>query len=371
MNRLVVSNLVHRPLRSLISIFAIAMEVTLILLIAGFSYGMLNDSRTRQAGIGADLMVQPPGSSNLVGFTSAPMSIKIGDVVRKLPHVTVVSPVMWQFINAGSLEIIYGIDFASYEKLGNPFTFISGGGFRHPDDMIVDDKFANDHHAKVGDTLELLNHKFRVCGVVEHGKGARRFLQLSTMQDLVGGQVGAQGKASVFYVRLDDPRNADAVVQEVKSVEGMETYAVRSTAEFLSLMTPDHLPGFNLFIKVVVGVAMVIGFMVIFQAMYTAVMERTREIGILKSMGASRSYILGVILRETVLLALGGIALGIGISYLAKFLLTHRFRVLPMLLSGEWVLRATVIALIGALLGALYPAVKAARKDPIDALAYE
>jgi len=368
MNRLVVSNLVHRPLRSLISIFAIALEVTLILLIAALSYGMLNDSRTRQAGIGADLMVQPPGSNNIVGLTTAPMPVKIGDIVAKLPHVTVVSPVMWNMVNnGGSLEIIYGIDLNTYDNLGSPFTYLAGGGFRAPDDVIVDDKFANDHHSKVGDMVELLNHKFRICGVVEHGKGARRFLQLSTMQDLIG----AQGKASVLYVRLDDPKNADAVVQAVKAIPGMETYTIHSTAEFLSLMTPEHLPGFNLFIKIVVGVAMVIGFMVIFQSMYTAVMERTREIGILKSMGASQSYILRVILRETLLLAVAGIALGIAISYLAKVLLTHRFHVLPLLLTGEWVLRASVIALVGAMLGAIYPAIKAARKDPIDALAYE
>ena len=90
MNRLVISNLVHRPLRSLISIFAIALEVTLILLIAALSYGMLNDSRTRQAGIGADLMVQPPGSNNIVGLTTAPMPVKVGDKIAALPHVAVV-----------------------------------------------------------------------------------------------------------------------------------------------------------------------------------------------------------------------------------------------------------------------------------------
>ncbi len=367
MNHLVISNFVHRPLRTLISILAIAMEVALILLIAGFSYGMLNDSKTRQAGIGADLMVQPPGSSNLVGFTTAPMSVKIGEVVAKLPHVTVVSPIMWQLINAGSLEVIYGIDLASYESLGSPFTYLAGGPFQNANDMIVDDKFASDHHSRIGDSVEVLNNQFRICGIVEHGKGARRFLQLSTMQDLTG----AAGKVSVFYVHLDDPRNADEVVKAVKSTPGMETYSVRSMTEFLALMTPEHLPGFNLFIKIVVGIAMVIGFMVIFQSMYAAVMERTREIGILKSMGASRGYILNVILRETMLLAVAGIALGIAISYFAKFLLTHRFHLVPMLLTADWIARASVIALIGALLGAIYPAVKAARKDPIDALAYE
>src|SRR5438270_12423818 len=92
MNKMIVSNLAHRPLRSAISIVAIALEVTLILLIVGFSIGLLNDSRARQAGIGADVIVLPPGSSNFVGLTGAPAPIKIADILAKQPHVTVVSP---------------------------------------------------------------------------------------------------------------------------------------------------------------------------------------------------------------------------------------------------------------------------------------
>ena len=74
MNKMIVANLTHRPLRSLISILAIALEVTLILLIVGLSMGMLNDSRKRQEGIGADVVVAPPGSSAMVGITGAPGS---------------------------------------------------------------------------------------------------------------------------------------------------------------------------------------------------------------------------------------------------------------------------------------------------------
>ena len=87
MNRMIVGNLVHRPLRSLISVVAVALEVTLILLIVGLSLGMLQDTRARAAGIGADVLVLPPGSSFIVGLTGAPMPIKIGGVLEKLPHV--------------------------------------------------------------------------------------------------------------------------------------------------------------------------------------------------------------------------------------------------------------------------------------------
>jgi putative ABC transport system permease protein len=100
-------------------------------------------------------------------------------------------------------------------------------------------------------------------------------------------------------------------------------------------------------------------------------MERTREIGILKSLGASKLYIVNVILRETVLLAFGGIALGVVVSLLARGAIHHRIPTVPIIVNWGWIARAAIIAIIGAVLGALYPAYKAAQKDPIDALAYE
>jgi putative ABC transport system permease protein len=226
---------------------------------------------------------------------------------------------------------------------------------------------ASSKHLKVGDSVEILNHTFRISGIVEHGKGARKFLPIATLQDIIG----AQNKASIFYVKLDDPNNAETVVHEIKGIPGMEQYGVRSLKEYLSLMTSGSIPGFSTFINVVIGISMVIGFIVIFQAMYAAVMERTREIGILKSLGAGKVYIVNVILRETLLIAIGGIILGIAVSYLARIALHHKFQTLPILITPEWLTRATIIAIVGSLLGAVYPALKAAQKDPIDALAYE
>jgi len=105
--------------------------------------------------------------------------------------------------------------------------------------------------------------------------------------------------------------------------------------------------------------------------MYTAVMERTREIGILKSMGASRAYIVGIVLRETGVLATLGIVLGIAASFVLSAALEARFPTLDFVINFPWVWKAILIAFVGAILGALYPALKAASKDPIDALAYE
>jgi len=364
---MIVGNLVHRPVRSLISIVAVALEVAMILLIVGFSLGMLQDSRTRTAGIGADVIVLPPGSSFIAGLTGSPMPIKVAGVLAKLPHVEKVAPVITQVATAGTLEIIAGIDLPSYESLSGGFRYLNGGPFQNPNDVIVDDLFAQSKHVRVGDTIDILNNSFHICGIVERGKGGRKFLPLSTLQDLTGGK----DKASVMYLKLDDPANADAVVDEIKHVPGMERYMASSMATYLSMMTPTNYPGLSTFIRVVIGISVVIGLLVIFQAMYTAVMERTREIGILKAMGASRLYVINVVLRETVLLAVGGILLGIAVSFAARAVLVHRLPLTPMVLAGSWILRASAIAIVGAVAGALYPAFKAAQKDPIDALAYE
>jgi putative ABC transport system permease protein len=367
MNKMIVGNLVHRPIRSLISIVAIALEVALILLIAGLCYGIMNDSKTRTAGIGADVIVQPPGSSNLAGISGAPVPIKVGDILRGLPHVKVVSPVVWELSTQGSLEVIDGIDLPTFERLGGPFVYIAGGPFQGPNDVLVDDYIARQKHVTIGSTMEVLNNKFRVAGIVENGRGARKFLPITTLQDLIG----AKDKASVFYVKLDDPANAEAVVNEVKSQTGMEKYSVQSTEEYLSMMTPSRLPGFRPFIGVVIGVSLIIGFLVIFQSMYAAVMERTREIGILKAMGASKFYIVSAILRETGLLAVIGIGLGIVFSLAASWGIRQRFPLVQVVVTRDWIGWSMLVAVVGAIAGALYPAFKAAGKDPIEALAYE
>jgi putative ABC transport system permease protein len=367
MNKMIFSNLVHRPFRTIISVVAVAVEVTLILLIVGLSIGMLSDARNRQVGIGADIMVQPPGSSMLMGVSGAPVSIKVADRLRQLDHVVAVAPVVTQLSTAGNLEVLDGIDLPSFEAVGGPLHYLSGGPFQAPNDMLIDDYVASAKHLKVGDSIDALNHTFRVAGVVEHGRGARKFLPLATLQDIIG----ADGKASIFYVKLDHPDNADAVVSEIKSIPGMEQYGVHSLKEYISLMSSSNIPGLSTFIDVVIAISMIIGFIVIFQAMYAAVMERTREIGILKSLGAGKLYIVNVILRETLLISIGGIVLGIFVSYAARAGLHAKFQTLPILITPHWLLNATIIAIIGSMLGAFYPALKAAQKDPIDALAYE
>ena len=369
MNKLVIGNLVHRPLRSVISALAVAIEVIMILSIVGIMYGILNGSRDQAAGTGYDMIARPSQGSAILATSSASASVKVADVLRGLPHIEVVSPVGIKILIGSSVQNLLGIDYASYNAL-KPFEFQEGGPFQGPYDLLIDDIEAANTKAHVGDRVKIpqLGHEFRISGIVAHGKGARRYVQLSTLDEAEG----TPGKAAFFYLRTQNqPEFQDAVRREILATEGLSDWNVQTLQELLSQLTPEHIPAFNIGIRVVIGIAAVIGFLVIFQSMYTAVMERTREIGILKSMGAGKGTIVSVVLRETGLLAICGVIVGILATMLLKAVLHVRFPSLAFTFTGQWVLIATSITLIGALLGASYPALKAARKDPIDALAYE
>jgi putative ABC transport system permease protein len=367
MNKLVLGNILHRPVRTLISVAAVAIEVVMILSIVAIMVGMVNDQKTRIGGIGADIIVRPPNASFLSGISGAPVPAKVADVLRRLPHVAAAAPVITDLSTAGSVETIWGIDFESYNAL-RPFTFLAGGPFTGPNDVIVDDFFArSDHGHRVGEIVQVKGHPFRICGIVEHGKGGRKFVPIQTLAGLMGNP----GNASLFYVKSDDLKNQQTIIDEIHTTAGLQDYQVQTLDEWMSMMTPAHLPGFNVALDVVITIAVIVGFLVIFQSLYTAVMERTREIGILKSLGASKLYIVNVVLREALLISITGILAGILVTQAMKFGLGIRFPTIAFQVTNDWRLRATGIALVGSILGALYPAWKAARKDPIDALAYE
>src|SRR6201986_2685675 len=365
MNKLVFANLLHRPLRSIISVLAVAIEVVMILSIVAIFMGMLDDQKQRTNGIGGDLVVSPSNASFMNGVSGAVIPIKLADYLAKLPHVTVAAPVVSNFSMSGSVEVLYGIDYASYDAL-KPFVFISGGRFKGPFDVIIDDVFARTGGGhKVGDTITILNRPFQICGIVESGKGGRKLIPIDTM----GGLTGSEGKASVIYLKSDSPANDQLIIDEIHGTKGLANYKIQTMADLISLYTPSRLPGFDLALSVVIWIAVIVGFLVIFQSMYTAVLERTREIGILKSLGSSKLTIVGVVLRETGLLAVAGVIVGLILTFIIKAGLNQRFPTLPFPVEVPWMLYTAALALIGSLLGALYPAWKAAQKDPIDALA--
>lgn len=366
MNKLVFANLLHRPLRSVISVLAVAIEVMMILSIVGIFIGMLKDSKMRTNGVGADLMVMPSNASYFNGVNGAAMPINDVIALRRLPHVAVAAPAIEQLQTSGHIEVIYGIDYPSFNAL-RPFVFLSGGPFQGPNDIIVDSVWANANRHRTGETVQVLGQDFRISGVVEPGKGGRILVPIDTMGHLNG----SPGKASLFYVKVDDQANIPTVAKEINAVKGLENNHVITMNDWLDQMTPNRIPGFNIALNSVTGIALIVGFLVIFQSMYTAVLERTREIGILKSMGASKQTIVGVVMRETALLAIAGVIVGLIGTIGVRALILTIFPTQHFQVTAGWLASAAAIAFVGALCGAIYPAWLAARKDPIDALAYE
>jgi putative ABC transport system permease protein len=368
MNKLIFANLLRRPLRSIISVLAVAIEVMMILSIVGIFMGMLNDTKERTNGIGADLMMLPSNASYFNGASGAALPVVDKQALMRMPHVAVVSPAIQKIsTNSNRVEILYGIDYASFNAL-KPFVFLAGGPFQGPNDAIIDSVLADSGgNFKVGDKIKILDQDFRISGIVEPGKGGRKLIPLESMQQLIG----APGKASLFYIKCDRPQNADAVIQEIHNTPGLEQSTVMTIDSWLNQMTPDRVPGFNIALNAVTGIAVIVGFLVIFQSMYTAVLERTREIGILKSMGASKLTIVGVVLRECALLSLAGVLVGLAGTVGVRALILSIFPTQHFTVPVHWLLLGSGIAFAGSMCGAFYPAWMAARKDPIDALAYE
>ena len=362
---MIVQNVLHRPMRTLITMIAVAVEVTLVIIVVGLTSGLLMESAKRTEGVGADIMVQPPSASVFMAFSGAPMPITIGAKLQQQDFVQAVAPVLVQFNSVNGLDLVFGIEPESFRAVSGGFAFYSGHDLQDQNDILVDDVYARGKKIKVGQTLRILENNFHVAGIVEHGKGARLFVLMSKLQDMSG----AHDKASIFYVKCDRSDHTPAVTDEVKGL--LPGYAVRPLKDYYTLMTSSNLPGLATFINVMIGIAVVIGFLVIFLSMYTTVIERTREIGVLKSLGASKRYIVQIILSETTLLCLGGLAAGIGLSYAMRSTFLKLFPSLTILITAKWIFYAGMIAVIGGLLGAAYPAWLASRKDPVEALAYE
>ncbi|MDQ1411195.1 MAG: putative transport system permease protein [Acidobacteriaceae bacterium] len=365
MGELIARNLLHRPMRTFIGVMAVAVEVALVVLIVGLTSGLLTETAKRIEGIGADIMVQPPAASVFLGFSGSPMPIKIAAMLKKQKYVQSVAPALLQFNSTGGVDVVYGIDRDSFRAVSGGFVFIQGHDTEGPDDLLVDDWAAKAKKIKVGDTYNLLNHDWHVAAIIEHGKGARLFVPLATLQDLVG----AHDKASIFLLRCTRPEHTEDVMQELRHV--LPGYTIRPLKDFLSLMTATNIPGLQSFIQAMIGLAVAIGLLVIFLTMYTTVIERTRDIGVLKSLGADRSFIIRALLSESTVLCIIGIAAGVGLAYLVRAAFLAGFPTLSILITPAWILRAAGIALAGAILGASYPAWLASRKDPVEALSYD
>jgi putative ABC transport system permease protein len=362
-NKLVVENLKHRPLRTFLSVLAIGVEVTMMLTLVGLSEGMLEDFARRARGVGADVLLRAPGTS-VFSFSSAGLREGMLKFAREQPHVTLATGTVVHPLQG--VTSITGIDLATFTTMSGGFKYLAGGPFQGPNDVLIDEYYARQGNSRVGSTVRLLNRDWTVRGIVEPGKLSRIFAPIEVLQDLTNNT----GKLSAIYIKLDHPSNTGPVISALKA--RLPDYQIWSMEEYSSLISVNNVPMLKPFLLVIVGLSVVVGFLAVSLTMYTAVLERTREIGILKALGATPAFVLGILFRETTLLAMIGSAIGILLSYATRWLI---MTLVPAALTQSivpmWWPIAAGISLVGALLGAIYPGLKAARQDAIEALAYE
>jgi putative ABC transport system permease protein len=362
--RIVVRNLAHRPIRTFLSVLAVAVEVAMILLIVGLSEGLLQESMRRTKGVGADILIRPSTSSAAMSLSTADIPEQlVAKLAEAFPEVRLATGMT---VNMGeALQSISGVDWEKIQEMSGGIRYLSGGPMREPYDAIVDEIYARQQKLKAGDTLRLLNQDFKLVGIVESGKMSRIFIRKDTMQELMGWN----GRLSQIFLKLDDPSKTAELVEKIHAM--LPSYPVWAMEDFLAHVTADVQAMSSQFVNVIIGIAVIIGFIVVLLSMYTAILERTREIGILKSLGASGAYIVSIVMRETLVICAGGILLGFLLSFLGETAVESRFPLVTIVLFPAWMLWGALIALIGSTLGAFYPATRAARQDPIEALSYE
>ena len=228
---------------------------------------------------------------------------------------------------------------------------------------IADVVWKKERNAKIGDTVKLYERDFKIIGFYEPPGGGRIKIPLSTMQD----QVGSEGRCNSFLVAVNDPKQQEDIAALIgKQVPDVQIIFTKDLVDIYS----SGYPALNVFTNVVVGIAAAISLLVILLAMYTTVTERTRQIGVLKSLGMSKFGIAWVIEQEAILVSVFGLIAGLALTYIARFTII-RLTTLTVEIDPTWVAIAFLVGLLGGTLGALYPALRAANQDAVEALSYE
>ncbi|MBP1625513.1 MAG: efflux pump, inner rane subunit [Acidobacteria bacterium] len=364
MEELITANLRSRPTRTLISIFAVAIGVILMLVIDGITSGTLNDTVNRTMGVGADFILQPSDSGMLFAFGSPALASKIADKVRETKGVGAVTPILAKF-SMTDFGMVFGIDLPSYDQFPGSLRIVEGRRSLVGDEVIVDQLFARTHKIKPGMDLNISGHNFKVSGICMQGAVVREFVPLKTLQTLME----TPDKISMVFIKAAPGTSLKDLEAELRKT--FYGYHINTANDAALLLQGTKIPMLKEFSLAVIMVSMLISFMVILLAMYTTIFERTREIGILKSLGASRTFVVTMVLRESVMICFLGVLLGTGASQVIRKCINVAFPTLQVEMNLGEIAFACMLGIIAGVLGALYPAYKAARMDPVKALSYE
>jgi putative ABC transport system permease protein len=365
MDNLVLSNIRQRPTRTLISTSGVALGVILIILNTGLARGILNDRIRREQGVGAEIQFWRVGAQSLSTSNAMPLDVRYADRLKKIPGVRMVSP-FGHYVQSGNsglgFEMIDAVELDTYSAISN-LRIVKGRAFQADGEVIIDEFKAKHGNIGVGDEIRVFGNTMKVAGIYSPQIGSRIKMSLGALQRALS----QENKCLAILVKVDDGIAPEEVARRINAE--LPNNQVVLTSD-IGVNFGGQIPGIQGFIRAVMGLSMVISSLVILLAMYTTITERTREIGILKSLGASKTYIIGVIEKEAVAISLIGVAAGLVVAQIAAFGI-EQATTLKLEFHWTWIMRAALIGLGAGVVGALYPAVRAANQDAVKALSYE
>ncbi|MBK7393878.1 MAG: ABC transporter permease [Chloracidobacterium sp.] len=365
MLELVFANLKVRPFRTLISVIGVALGVVLVILFTGLARGMTNDVAKRAANWKAEIVFTRPGGMDSMSSNAA-VNIAYTAKLREIEGVSSTVPVIRYITpdNRGRWGVrqIDGVEWQPFADM-NGMTIISGRAPQANDEVIMDEREMIDNKLKVGDTYELFGGKpYKITGIFSPPSGARIKMSLAGMQEAL-----QTDKCTYILVKLKDGADVDAVAARINEV--LPGNKINLTRD-LVIDAQERIPGLNTFLKVLVVLGALVSTVFVLLSMYTTITERRKEIGILKSLGASTGFIIKVIEGEAFMIGVLGIALGGLASAISSYLINKQFD-LAFEFSSGWIITAVLIAIGGSLVGALYPAWRAAGIDPVEVMVNE
>ena len=364
MLELVFANLRVRPFRTLISVIGVALGVVLVVLFTGLARGMTNDMTKRAANWKAEILFTRPGGMDMMTSNTA-VNLAYAAKLRDIEGVQATVPVI-RYITPDKgrwgIRQLDGVEWQPFADM-NGMQIVAGRAPLANDEIIVDERQLHDENLKVGDTYELFGGKpYKITGVFSPPSGARIKMSLGAMQ-----QALETDKCTYILVKLKDGADVDKVAAKIN--EALPGNKINLTRDLI-IDAQERIPGLNTFLRVLVGLGALVSTIFVLLSMYTTITERRKEIGILKSLGASKSFIIKVIEGEAFLIGILGILLGGAASAISSYWIGRQFN-LTFEFSTGWILTAIGIAIGGSLVGALYPAWRASGIDPVEVMVNE